>query len=186
MKKIVTLIFFLISLLSFGIEKNLLSIKTLKLSVNEKTFSNNKTIEKSYDLVYSLPNTLKKVIKEPKTHKGEIFIYKDNIKLIYLPIFDQVTKEENVQEENFLVETIKFFQENYKNNKSFKEIYDNKKNFRIKKENLEFEILKMTETDGYRLPNHFKIYEGKNLLAELKVFDIKVNEKILESEFEIK
>ena len=123
---------------------------------------------------------------EPKSHKGEIFIYKDNSKTVYLPIFDQVIKEEDIDEENFLVETIKYFQENYKKSSSFRKIYDTEKNFTVKKENLVFEILKMGEFDGYRLPVHLKIYDGKILLAELKISDIKVNINISESEFQIK
>lgn len=186
MKKIFTFIFFLISMISFSENKNITTINTLKMFVNEKTFVNKKATEKSYELFYSLPETLKKVMVEPKTHKGEIFIYKDNIKIVYLPIFEQTIRDENSQEENFIAETIKFFQENYKKNSSFRKIYDNEKSFKVNNKNLSFEIIKMDKIDGYRLPTYLKIYENNILLAELKLSKIKINEEIPESEFEIK
>ena len=96
MKKIITFIFFLMTIVSFSEDKNITLIKNLKLLVNEKTFVNNKATSKSYEVTYSLPDTLKKVMTEPKSHKGEIFIYKDNTKTVYLPIFDQVIKEDNI------------------------------------------------------------------------------------------
>lgn len=74
MKKIITFIFFLMTIVSFGEDKNITLIKNLKLLVNEKTFVNNKATAKSYEVTYSLPDTLKKVMTEPKSHKGEIFI----------------------------------------------------------------------------------------------------------------
>lgn len=186
MKKIITFIFFLMTIISFGEEKNITFVKSLKLLVNEKTFVNSKTSVKSYELTYSLPNTLKKVMTEPKSHKGEIFIYKDNTKTVYLPIFDQVIKEDNIDEENFLVETIKYFQDNYKKSENFRKIYNSEKSFSVKKDNLVFDILKMEEFDGYRLPTHLKVFDGKILLAELKISDVMVNIQIKESEFEIK
>ncbi|WP_300361751.1 hypothetical protein [Fusobacterium sp.] len=186
MKKIFTFMYFLISIVSFSENKNITLIDTLKMFVNEKTYVNKKSNEKSYDLIYLLPKTLKKVMVEPKSHRGEIFIYKDSTKIVYLPIFDQITREENSQEENFIVETIRFFQENYKKNSSFRKVYDNEKSFRVSKKNLTFEILKMENIDGYRLPTYLKIYEDNILLAELKLSKIKVNEKIPGSEFEIK
>lgn len=186
MKKFFVFIYFLISIVSFSEDKNITLINTLKMIVNEKTYVNNKSTEKTYELVYLLPKTLKKVMVEPKSHKGEIFIYKDKTKIIYLPIFDQITREENSQEENFIVETIRFFQENYKKNNSFRKIYENEKSFRVSKENLKFEILKMEKVDGYKLPVYLKIYENDILLAELRLSEIKINEKISESEFDIK
>lgn len=186
MKKIITFIFFLMTIVSFSEDKNITLIKNLKLLVNEKTFVNNKATAKSYEVTYSLPDTLKKVMTEPKSHKGEIFIYKDNTKTVYLPIFDQVIKEDNIDEENFLVETIKYFQENYKKSENFRKIYNLEKSFTVKKDNLVFDILKMGEFDGYRLPIHLKVFDGKILLAELKISDVIVNSQIKESEFEIK
>lgn len=186
MKKIIAFTFFLITIITFSKDKNITSIKTLKLLVNEKTFVNNKATSKTYEVFYSLPDTLKKVMIEPKSHKGEIFIYKNNSKIVYLPIFDQIIKEEDVVEENFLVETIKYFQENYNKSQSFRKIYDKENSFEVKKENLIFNILSMGEFDGFRLPTHIKVLDGKILLAELKISNVNVNTQILESEFEIK
>ena len=58
MKKIITFIFFLMTVISFSEDKNITLIKNLKLSVNEKTFVNNKATSKVYELTYSLPDTL--------------------------------------------------------------------------------------------------------------------------------
>ncbi|NME36114.1 MULTISPECIES: hypothetical protein [Fusobacterium] len=187
MKRVITLLFFIfISIFSFSEEsKDINTIKTLKMIVNEKSFNNNKSNEKTYDILYRLPNVLKKTMLEPKSHKGEIFLYKDNKKIVYLPIFDQVIEENNIEEENYIVDTITFFQKKYKDDSEFKKLYNTKNKFQVKKENLNLDILKMENIDGYKLPVEIKIYDKNILIAHLKLSNIVINKNISESEFKI-
>ncbi|WP_027128829.1 hypothetical protein [Fusobacterium perfoetens] len=187
MKRVITLLFFIfISVFSFSEDyRDINNIKTLKMLVNEKNFNNNKSTEKTYDILYKLPNMLKKTMLEPKSHKGEIFIYKDNKKIVYLPIFNQLIEENNVEEENYIVDTITFFQKKYKNDSEFKKIYNTKNKFQVKKENLNLNILKMENIEGYRLPVEIKIYDKDILIAHLKLSNITINKNISESEFKI-
>ncbi len=186
MKKTITffLIFISLTFTSFA-SKDINEIKTLRMSIKEIGYMTNKKIEKAYNIVYSSPSSIKKIMLEPKSHKGETFIYKDGTKTVYLPIFNKTYIEEDSSDEHVMIDLFRFFQDNYKKNKEFKKFYSTKNSFKVKKENLNIEIIKMSEINDFRIPTKLKIYDGEILLLDLSVNYAKVNDIVPESEFSL-
>lgn len=188
MKKIIVMIFLLLTSLctaASGKVKNISDIKTLDLIVKEKTFINKKSQEKVYNIKYVIPNLMKKKILEPKSHKGEIFVYVDDTKKTYLPIFEQVIEEEALPEENFVIDTIKLLQNKDRKDENFRKLYNSGKLVRIRNDNITIEPVKTELINGYYIPVLIKVFDGDIVVAELTLKDVKINEKIERKEFEL-
>lgn len=186
MKKILFFIFLLMFSMSFSKENkinNISEIKTLELVVNEETFINTKSEKKLYTLKYVVPNFLKKEMIEPKSHKGEIFVYNNGIKETYLPIFDEVIRDEKAPEENFVIDTISLLQNKDKNDKSFRKLYNSGKNIQIRNNKILIKLENMVLVKNCYMPSQIRIFEGDSLIGKLMISDIKINEKIDEKEF---
>lgn len=185
MKKIILAIFFIFSSLGFARVKNISDIKTLDLIVREKAFINKKSEEKIYNIKYVVPNLLKKEMIKPISHKGEIFVYVDGVRKTYLPIFDEVTEDKAIPEENLIVDTIVLLQNKDRKDESFRKLYNSGKLVRIRNENVTIEPQKMELVDGYYMPVFVKIFDSDTLVAEIKIENIKINKEIDRKEFEL-
>lgn len=185
MKKIILAIFFMLYSLNFSQVKNISDIKTLELTVKEKVFLNRKSEEKVYNIKYVVPNLMKKEMLEPKSHKGEIFIYIDDIKKTYLPIFDEVLEDKAEPEENFVIDTIVLLQNKDRKDEKFRKLYNSGKLVRIRNDNITIAPQKMKLIDDYYIPSYVKIFEGENLIAEIKIENVKINTEISRKEFEL-
>ena len=108
MRKIVFLLIFLInSLFIFSEEKSISTIKTLTMKVEETILLNGQKKKSEYTLKFIKPNFLRKDVISPELNKGEIYIYNDGKKIVYLPLFDQVSEEES-KEGTEILETINY------------------------------------------------------------------------------
>lgn len=185
MKKIM-LLFLIIFSFSFSKYNDISNIRSLVMSVKEDINSKGKkNTSKIYLIKYNLPNELKKETLEPKTHKGEIFIYKNNKKITYLPILNEKIEEEASIDENQVSNFITFFQKKYKSDETFKKKYNISEKLIIKKENLNLEILEFKIFSNYKLPVIINIYENDMLIGTLTFSNIEINRAIPKSEFDI-
>lgn len=191
MKKLILSLLFLICSLSFAETskdvqiKNISDIKTLDLIVQEKTFLNKKSDEKVYNIKYVIPNMMRKEMLEPQSHKGEIFVYVDDTKKSYLPIFEQVLEDEAQPEENLIIDTIVLLQNKDRKDEKFRKLYNSGKLVRIRNDNITIEPKKTELIDGYYIPVSMKILDGDTVVAELTLKDVKINQKIDRKEFEL-
>lgn len=185
MKKIILSIFFVIFSFGFAKVNNISEIKTLDLIVQEKTFFSNKSEEKVYNIKYVIPNLMKKEMLEPKSHAGEIFVYANDVKKTYLPIFDQVIEDKALPEENLIIDTIALLQDKDKKDENFRKLYNSGKLVRIKNKNVTIEPKKTQLIDGYYIPVSIEIYDGDILAATLTLKNVKINQNIDRKEFEL-
>lgn len=185
MKKIM-LLFLIIFNFSFSKYNDISNIKSLIMSVKEEVYTQGKkSTSKIYLIKYNLPDELKKETLEPKTHKGEIFIYKNSKKIIYLPILNEKIEEEASIDENQVSSFINFFQKKYKNDEIFQKKYNSSETLVIKKEYLNLEILEFKIFSNYKLPVKIKIYENDMLIGTLTFSNVEINKTIPKSEFDI-
>ncbi|MFK4784875.1 hypothetical protein [Fusobacterium sp. MFO224] len=179
------ILFFIIFSFSFSNYNDINDINDLTMTVHESTIQGSKKINKVYLIKYKLPDKLRKEMLEPKSHKGEIFIYKNDKKITYLPIFDEKIIDEASVDENIVSEFIKLFQKTYKKNPTFREKYNNSKKLLVKKDNLNIKILKFDIFSNYRMPVEMEIYDGDIFVGELKFYNVNINSGIKKSEFDI-
>ena len=185
MKKFILAIFFIISSFGFAEVKNISEIKTLNLIVKEKTFFNKRSDEKVYNIKYVVPNLMRKEMLEPKSHRGEIFVYADDTKKTYLPVFEQVMEDKAKPEENLIIDTIVLLQNKDRKDEKFRKLYNSGKLVRIRNDNVIIEPQKMELIDNYYIPTFIKIFDEETLVAELKIENVKINKEIDRKEFEL-
>lgn len=185
MKKLILVVFFMIFSLGFAEVKNISDIKTLDLIVREKTFFNKKSEEKVYSIKYVVPNLMRKEMLEPKSHQGEIFVYADDTKKTYLPVFDEVHEDKAQPEENLIIDTIVLLQNKDRKDEKFRKLYNSGKLVRIRNDNVRIEPQKMELIENYYIPVFIKIFDGDTLIAELKIENVKINREISKKEFEL-
>lgn len=185
MKKLILAVFFMIFSLGFAEVKNISDIKTLDLIVREKTFFNKKSEEKVYSIKYVVPNLMRKEMLEPKSHQGEIFVYADDTKKTYLPVFDEVHEDKAQPEENLIIDTIVLLQNKDRKDEKFRKLYNSGKLVRIRNDNVRIEPQKMELIENYYIPVFIKIFDGDTLIAELKIENVKINREISKKEFEL-
>ncbi len=185
MKKIIFSMFFVLYSFAFAQVKNISDIKTISLVVQEKTFINKKSEEKVYNIKYVVPNLMRKEMLEPKSHAGEVFIYVDDTKKTYLPIFDQVIEDKAQPEENLIIDTIVLLQNKDRKDEKFRKLYNSGKLVRIRNENITIEPQKMELIEGYYIPVFIKIFDGDIPAAEIVLKDVKINQNIDRKEFEL-
>lgn len=185
MIKKISVLFFIIFTFSFSKYNDITNIKNLSMKVEETTIQKKEKTKKTYLIKYLLPDKLKKEMLEPKSHRGEIFIYKNNKKITYLPIFDEKIEEQASIDENMISEFIKLFQRTYDKSSSFKEKYNTSKNLIIKKDNLNIKILKFNVFSNYRIPIEMEIYDNDIFVGTLKFSNVIINSGISKKEFDI-
>ncbi len=185
MKKICLCLYLIIFNLAFSQIKSLSTIKNLEFVVNEMVKFNNKETEKKYNIVYELPNKIKKEIIFPKMNKGEIYIYNNGVKTIYLPIFDEYKESKIDKEENQIIQAVNKIIDLEKSDKKFKKTYLAKKEQSVfLDEQTKITIKKYVEVGAYLLPKEIVIEDySNNIVGNIILDEIKVNEDIKEDIF---
>lgn len=181
------IVFFLSFLTMFGQVKSLESIKDIQLDVVEKVVLENKPREKEYQIKLILPNLLLKKITAPKLNAGEIYLYKDGKRFVYLPIFDEITEEKSDKDTNYFLDTIKVLINKEKNDPKFKASYAKGEIKTLTYESgLKTNLLKYEKVDGYLLPTLIDVYDGQIKVATLVLKNIKINGGLKSKDFDIK
>lgn len=177
-------------LLSFGLlakEKKLHNLKNLSFQVEEQTFIDNRKREQVYDIVIEFPDKMKKTITLPEINRGEVYLYNEGEKTVYLPFFNQTEKSEISPEENRVLEFIKTLMDMEKNDKNFKEIYYKNLEQQIELSTGEsVKINRRKKVDGYLFPENIEIFSGEIKISILKLSNFKSDIQIREDEFKIK
>lgn len=176
-------LFFLTFTLVFGQVKSFNNVNTLKMEIEEKLYLND-TKKSSYILTYKRPNKIKKEVTAPELNKGEIYIYSEDEKIVYLPFFDQVTREKIDAEEVDIMSAINYIinLEN-QDREAYKKYKKKKLHEIIVKEGVKIEIYNLKEIDGYLVPEEFVIYDRGVKTAELKIKSYKFNPTLNKEEF---
>ncbi|WP_288217775.1 hypothetical protein [uncultured Fusobacterium sp.] len=186
MKFLKIIFFFLFSITIFASVKSLGEIQTLVINIEETTYINRKVKTSEYILKFVKPNKIRKEIISPDLNKGEIYIYKNNEKIVYLPLFEQVTKEEVNSDENDVVNAINYILDiETKDSKLSKEYYSGKLKTLTLENGNKIGIGKLIKIDGYLLPQDCTIYDGDLEIAKLKIKEYKINVPIEEREFNL-
>lgn len=184
MKFIKIMMFLVFSIVSFGNVKKLSTIKSMDILINETIYTNNREKQSLYDLKFIKPDKVRKEILSPSMNKGEIYIYRGNEKIVYLPIFDEITKEINTDDENDILESLNYIINLEKNNEKFSKNYYLKKPIEIVlKKGTRVRLKDLKEKNNYLLPYKFEIYDGDMKIATLDIKNYEINPKISEKEF---
>lgn len=196
MKKIILILLFLILCLNIY-SNDFKKIDTFNMTINEKRNINNKLKEKKYVLKSILPDIILQEIISPKVNQGEKHLYKNNKKIVYIPMFDQKIEEDYSQEENYIIKLIKDLKEvDFDKHENGEVVFDNKI-IKIDIESLTIEEIVYNETEkvvfenytmtkeGISFPFFIKVYDGENVISELIIESIDINVEFSETEFDI-
>lgn len=196
MKKIILILLFLILCLNIY-SNDFKKIDTFNMTINEKRNINNKLKEKKYVLKSILPDIILQEIISPKVNQGEKHLYKNNKKIVYIPMFDQKIEEDYSQEENYIIKLIKDLKKvDFDKHENGEVIFDNKI-IKIDIESLTIEEIVYNETEkvvfenytmtkeGISFPFFIKVYDGENVISELIIESIDINVEFSETEFDI-
>lgn len=187
MKKIIFLIFLTLSFIIYGQEKTLHTLKNISFQVEESTTLNGNKRELVYEVIIDFPNKMKKILISPEINKGEIYLYIDGEKTVYLPFFNQIEKSEISPEENRVLEFIKTLMELEKNDENFRKNYYRNINQKINLASGEVvDIKSKRKSDGYLLPEKIEVFSGDIQISALKLSKFKNDIQFREDEFKIK
>lgn len=182
MKKILLFIFFLVS--SFIFAKDITTVRNFNFQVEEINFTNKSLV--SYDVVLELPNKFKKTIISPDLNKGEQYLYVENKKTIYLPLFNQIKIVDIDEDENLYIKAINNIINRYKNDRVFKNKYSRKENFKIKlREDIDVLLADYILFDDIILPSKLIFYNKDIKALEMKIKYISINSNINDKTFKI-
>lgn len=160
------LLFLIISLITFG--KSIDSIKDITFEVEEKLYMNNDTKKSEYVIKYIKPDFIRKEVLKPELNKGEIYIYSEGKKIVYLPLFDQISEGNIVDEEDSILETLNYI---------IKE-QELKEGALTLKNGITLKLEKLRKNSGYTLPENITVYDGDIKVANLKIKNYKINSNL--------
>ena len=186
MKKLLILLFLLMTTLTLSKEKSISDIKTLEFLTKEEIILNKESRKTEYNIKFQVPDKIKKEIVAPELNKGEIYIYNKNEKIVYLPLFEQVTYEKVNVDENRIIQVINYIFEQEKENEDFrKKYYNSKIGELILEDGIKIKFEKFSKVDGYLLPVAFKIYDKDIKIGDIKIEEYKINPNFSKEEFKI-
>ena len=160
------LLFLIISLITFG--KSIDSIKDITFEVEEKLYMNNDTKKSEYVIKYIKPDFIRKEVLKPELNKGEIYIYSEGKKIVYLPLFDQISEESIVNREDNTLESLNYIMKE-------KELKDGEMTL---KNGITLKLEKLKKVSGYTLPESWTIYDGKIKVASLKIKNYRIDSNL--------
>lgn len=167
--------------------KTLSSIKTLKLYAKEKFNDGKNKRVAEYYLSIELPNKMKKVQHLPEINRGEIYIYSNDEKIVYLPFFNEISKSKIPKEESNIMNYLNKIIELEKKDSKFKEEYNSKDSVILKIDKNEKLVLNnIKNIDGVRVPTLIEVYTEENKILEIVLENIVFNYKFEKDEFQIK
>ena len=184
MKKWILTVFLLIFFTAFSSEKRISDIKNLAFSTQEILVVNGKERETKYDIKFQVPDKIRKEITFPELNKGELYIYDGSEKTIYLPIFQQITREKISSDENRIIEVINYIFEKEKKDTNFRKKYYNNE---IKEISLEdgvtIKFNKFEKIDGYLLPVSFELFDDEIKIGIINIKNYQINPEFDGKEF---
>lgn len=184
MKKLLILLFLLMTTLTLSKEKSISDIKTLEFLTKEEIILNKENRKTEYNIKFQIPDKIKKEIVVPELNKGEIYIYNQNEKIVYLPLFKQVTHEKVNADENRIIKVINYIFEQEKENEDFrKKYYASKIGELILEDGVKIRFEKFSKVDGYLLPVAFEIYDKDIKIGDIKIEKYKINPNFSKEEF---
>lgn len=184
MKKLILLCFLLVFTAVFSVEKRISDIKTLEFITKEKIIVNGRNRDTEYNIKFQIPDKIKKEMLLPEINKGELYIYNGDEKLVYLPIFDQTTREKVSSDENRIIEIINYIFEKEKNDMNFRKKYYNMEIKEIALEDGVRIIFNSFENvDDYILPKVFELYDNDIKIGDIYIEGYKINPRFNEKEF---
>lgn len=187
MKKFVAVLSILLSSIVYA-AKDLSTLKTLKFEAEEKQIVNGKEKKLKYLVQIEFPDKIRKEIIFPELNKGELYIYKKNNKLVYLPIFDEYKESEIDGDENRIIQAINKIRDLEINSPSFKKDYHQKKlkSFYIDDSNTIFIYIKeYLENGNYILPQSIEVKENDISLGTVILKNVEFNPKLDEKDFKL-
>lgn len=167
-------LFLVVVFISFA--KNIGDVKDMTINIEEKLSLNGDTKKSEYILQYIKPDFIRKDILSPELNKGEVYIYDSKKKIVYLPLFNQISEEILDEEEDSVLEAINYI---LKEKKEFKEGKINLKN------GLTIELKKLKRFSEYTLPEIIIIYDRDIKVGELKIKNYKINSKLNKEELSL-
>lgn len=176
MKKLMLLCFFMIFTAVFSGEKRISEIKTLEFITKEKLTVNGGNRDTEYKVKFQIPDKIKKEMLSPEINKGELYIYTGDEKIVYLPLFEQVSREKATSDENRIIEVINYIFDREKNDTNFRKKYYNSEIKEIVLEDgvrIVFNSFKNVE--GYTLPETFELYDNDIKIGDIAIEDYKIN-----------
>lgn len=180
MKKL--FMFFVIGVSIFASNNRISDIKDIYSNVKETVYLNGDERKKEYSIEYISPDYLRKEVILPNVNKGEIFQYENGESLVYIPLFNEVSKNKSEDVSNFL-SIIKDLKKKDQNDKSFSENYYLEKVKEIKyKDSYTIRVKEYKKINGYLLPIKMEIFESGNKVVELYLQDTKVNSDLKRKE----
>lgn len=180
------LVFIILGINILASNKELSTIKDLQGFVLENTAINNRKIEKKYNIQLIIPNLLKKEMVFPEMNKGEIYLYKDGKRYVYLPIFNEVSEDRSDSDTNNFLNIMNYIIKETKENKEFrKNYYEGKIKKLSLKDNIIINLLEYKSIEGYLLPTKIDVYSGKEKMGTLIFSNIKINQNLKEDDFKI-
>ncbi len=195
MKKLLISMLVFVSCIAYGNDFN--KIKTFKMQIKETRQLNNTAKEKKYTLKAILPNLIVKEIILPHINEGEKYIYRNNKKIVYIPMFDQRIEEEISEEENYIIKLISDLKEvDFEKVDNNQFIYGGKLFVINEKEKCIEEIVYSDSekvifseykklNDKIKFPHKIEVYDGKNVISELIIEKVEINLELADDEFEI-
>ncbi|EHO17902.1 hypothetical protein HMPREF9466_02738 [Fusobacterium necrophorum subsp. funduliforme 1_1_36S] len=179
-------VFLIFSCILFGKEyKPLEQVKKFSFEVTEINYiGKNKKI--LYFVQMSLPHVFKKEILFPDLNKGEIYLYKENMKTVYLPMFEQKKTMKLEKEELQVLDVIKILAKQLSTDMAFRKEYYDKKNVEfILNENYKAVIQSYSEIDQYLFPKKWLLEEKGQKILELTLSKIEINPNFTERDFQV-
>lgn len=176
----------MINIVAFASENKLSQIKTMKFYVNEIAYNNGKEIKSEYEVILKLPDKIKKTVFFPEMNKGEIYLYENGMKTVYLPFFKQFTQQKANADENRIINFFKEIISLDKTDKTFKEKYYSKNLNELKMstgETIKFNKLELA--DNFLIPRDIEIQDKGIKIANLSLKEIKINNTFSENEFKL-
>lgn len=167
------LLFLMINLITFG--KSIDSIKDITFEVEEKLYTANNTRKSEYVVKYIKPDFIRKEVLKPELNKGEIYIYSEGKKIVYLPLFDQISEGNIVDGEDSILETLNYI---------IKE-QELKEGVLTLKNGITLKLEKLRKNSGYTLPENITVYDGDIKVANLKIKNYKINSNLKREELSL-
>ena len=184
MKKWILICFLLTFFTAFSSEKRISDIRNLAFSTQETLVVNGKERETEYGVKFQVPDKIRKEITFPELNKGELYIYDGSEKTIYLPIFQQITREKISSDENRIIEVINYILEKEKKDTNFRKKYYNNE---IKEISLEdgvtIKFNKFEKIDGYLLPVSFELFDNEIKIGIVNIKNYQIDPKFDGKEF---
>lgn len=187
-KKILIGAFFLIfSCVLLGKEyKPIENVKKFSFDLAEVNYIGKKKKKILYHVQINLPNIFKKEVLFPELNKGEIYIYKGNMKTVYLPIFNQKKTTNLEKEEIQVLDVIKNLIKQVSLDTEFRKNYYSKKSVDfLLNENYRIVVKSYAEIDQYLFPNKWLLEEKGEKILELTLSKIEINPNFTERDFQI-